>query len=195
MFIATLFTIVRTWKEKAMATHSSTLAWKISWTKEPGRLQSMGSRRVGHDWCDLAAAAEHESNLDVHQQINHCLFNEDCFPGIRRTISEGVPVCMLSLSHGRLCDPIDCIPPGSSVRGILQARILEWIAISCSKGSSSPRDQTHVFCIGRWILYPLSHLWSLSKGKTLQVDYGLWLAGSSCLRRGNHSHSRGAWTP
>ena len=36
--------------EKAMAPHSSTLAWKIPWTKEPGGLQSMGSRRVGHDW-------------------------------------------------------------------------------------------------------------------------------------------------
>ena len=36
--------------EKAMAPHSSTLAWKIPWTEEPGRLQSMGSRRVGHDW-------------------------------------------------------------------------------------------------------------------------------------------------
>ena len=36
--------------EKAMATHSSTLAWKIPWTEGPGRLQSMGSRRVGHDW-------------------------------------------------------------------------------------------------------------------------------------------------
>ena len=36
--------------EKAMATHSSTLAWKIPWTEEPGRLKSMGSRRVGHDW-------------------------------------------------------------------------------------------------------------------------------------------------
>ena len=35
--------------EKEMATHSSTLAWKISWTEEPGRLQSMGSQRVGHD--------------------------------------------------------------------------------------------------------------------------------------------------
>ena len=39
------------WKtEKAMAPHSSTLAWKIPWMEEPGRLQSMGSRRVGHDW-------------------------------------------------------------------------------------------------------------------------------------------------
>ena len=36
--------------EKATATHSSTLAWKIPWTEEPGRLQSMGSLRVGHDW-------------------------------------------------------------------------------------------------------------------------------------------------
>ena len=36
--------------EKAMAPHSSTLAWKIPWTEELGRLQSMGSRRVGHDW-------------------------------------------------------------------------------------------------------------------------------------------------
>ena len=36
--------------EKAMAPHSSTLAWKIPWTEEPGRLRSMGSQRVGHDW-------------------------------------------------------------------------------------------------------------------------------------------------
>ena len=35
--------------EKEMATHSSTLAWKIPWTEEPGRLQSMGSQRVGHE--------------------------------------------------------------------------------------------------------------------------------------------------
>ena len=39
-----------------MASHSSTLAWKILWTEDPGRLQSMGSLRVGHDWSDLAVA-------------------------------------------------------------------------------------------------------------------------------------------
>ena len=38
--------------EKAMAPHSSTLAWKIPWTEEPGGLQSMGSQRVGHDWAN-----------------------------------------------------------------------------------------------------------------------------------------------
>ena len=41
-----------------------------------------------------------------------------------------------------LCDPMDCSPPGSSVHGILQARILEWVAISFSRRSSQPRDQT-----------------------------------------------------
>ena len=43
--------------------------------------------------------------------------------------------------------PVDCSPPSSSVHGILQARILEWVAISFSRGSSQPRDQTQVSCI------------------------------------------------
>ena len=46
-----------------------------------------------------------------------------------------------------LCNPMDCSPPGSSVHGILQARILEWIAIFFSKGSSRPRDRAQVSCI------------------------------------------------
>ena len=44
------YLLPRTPQEKAMAPHSSTLAWKIPWTEEPGRLQSVGSLRVGHDW-------------------------------------------------------------------------------------------------------------------------------------------------
>ena len=43
--------------EEGMANHSSTLAWRIPWAEEPGRLQSIGSCREGHDWCDHAAAA------------------------------------------------------------------------------------------------------------------------------------------
>ena len=43
-----------------------------------------------------------------------------------------------------LCDSMGCSSPGSSVLGILKARILEWIAVSSSRGSSQPRDQTHV---------------------------------------------------
>ena len=44
-------------------------------------------------------------------------------------------------------------PPGSSVHGILQTRILEWVAISFSRASSRPRDRTHASCTGRWLLY------------------------------------------
>ena len=47
-----------------------------------------------------------------------------------------------------LCDPMDCSLPGFSVHGILQARILEWITISFSRGSSQARDQTRVSHIG-----------------------------------------------
>ena len=46
-----------------------------------------------------------------------------------------------------LWDPMDCSLSGSSVHGILQARILEWVTMLCSKGSSWPRYQTQVFCI------------------------------------------------
>ena len=46
-----------------------------------------------------------------------------------------------------LCDSMDCSPPGSSVHGILQARILEQVSISFSKGSSAPRDGTCISCI------------------------------------------------
>ena len=49
--------------EKEMATHSRVLAWRIPGTEEPGRRPSMGSRRVGHDWSDLAAAAYRVSNF------------------------------------------------------------------------------------------------------------------------------------
>ena len=60
---------------------------------------------------------------------------------------------VLAQLHVTLCDPTDCSPPGSSVHGILQARRLEWVAISSSRGSSQPRNQTHISCFGRWILY------------------------------------------
>ena len=49
--------------------------------------------------------------------------------------------------------PIDWSPPGSTVHEIFQARILEWVAISFSRGSSQPRVRTHVSCVGRRILY------------------------------------------
>ena len=59
---------------------------------------------------------------------------------------------LVAQSSLTFCNRMDCSLPGSSVHGILQARVLEWVAISFSRGSSQPRDQTHVSCTGRWIL-------------------------------------------
>ena len=65
-----------------------------------------------------------------------------------------------------LCDPMDCSPPGSSVYGILQARILEWVAISFSRESFWPRDWTPVSCItGRFIT-----VWAI--GKSINFSIG-----------------------
>ena len=73
--------------------------------------------------------------------------------------------CIVSVIHARslqscqvLCEPMDCILPGTSVHEILQARILEWFAMPSSRGSSQLRDQTHnsyVSCIGMQFFYHL----------------------------------------
>ena len=70
-----------------------------------------------------------------------------------------------------LCDPVDCRPPGSSVHGFLQARILEWVDIPFSRGSSQPRDWTQVSCIAGGFLTiratreapPPKIIWTLSQ--------------------------------
>ena len=73
------------------------------------------------------------------------------FPVVR------VKVAQLCLT---LCDPMDCSPPGSSVHGILQARILEWVAIPFSRGSYQPRNPTRVSCFAggfftSWATFPV----------------------------------------
>ena len=74
---------------------------------------------------------------------------------------------LITQSCQTLCNSTNCSLPGSSVHGILQARILEWVAIPFSRGSSRPRDQTQVSCISRQILYhvnssPKSHQFQFS---------------------------------
>ena len=61
--------------------------------------------------------------------------------------------CVVTKWYLTLSDPMDCRPSGSSVHGISQARILEWVAMSFSRGSSQPRDQIRISSTGRWILY------------------------------------------
>ena len=62
--------------------------------------------------------------------------------------------------------PTDCSPPGSSVRGISQVKILEWVVIPFSRGSSWSRDWSHVSCIGRQVLYH----WSTREAQSTQEN-------------------------
>ena len=71
-----------------------------------------------------------------------------------------------------LCNPMDYSPPGSSVHGILQARILEWVAIIFSRGPSWPRNQTQVSCnAGRFFTDISGYPWS-SAGKESTCNVG-----------------------
>ena len=75
---------------------------------------------------------------------------------------------LVSQSCPTLCDPMDCNPSGPSVHGTIQARILEWVAISSLRGSPWPRDGTYVSSISFWQVsfYHLSHQGSLPRGST-----------------------------
>ena len=123
-------------------------------TAEPGGLPSMGSHRVRHDWSNLAAAA-------VDYNFMRAGVLSVLFLVVFQVLEQFLAHSEHSINGGLVakfdpCDPMDCSPSGSSVHGIFQARILEWIAISFSRGSSWPRAQTcisWVSCIGRQILY------------------------------------------
>ena len=70
-----------------------------------------------------------------------CTCTRACHSNFRSPQGSSACVCAKLLqSCPTLCDPVDCSPPGSSVRGIFQARILEWVALPSSRGSSWPKD-------------------------------------------------------
>ena len=138
-----------------MAPHSSTLAWKIPWTEEPGRLQSMGLLRVGHNWATslslftfmywrrkwqptpvfLPGKSQGRGSVmgcvyGVAQSRTQLKRLSSCSSNYLFTY---MCVCPVTQSYPTLCSPMDCSPPSSSVHGIFQARVLEWGAIAFSK--------------------------------------------------------------
>ena len=156
-----------------MAIHSSILAWRIPWTEEPGGLQATGSQRVGHNWSELSTptlvqwsyfhlvCCKHTVNISIKNTAKYCA-HKRCFVNTCSLLyqldfnsvylsSWYMCVCLVAQSCLTLCDPLDCSPPDPSVHGIFQTRILEWVAISFSKGSFRSRDWTLtscIFCIG-----------------------------------------------
>ena len=111
-----------------MATHSSILTWRIPWTEEPRGLQSLGSQSL--TWLKWLSRHTCRSIYRCWNELNKLNYNGMCAKS-----------CLT------LYDPMDCSPPGSSVHGIFQARILKWLAMPSSKGSPQPRDLTHNSCI------------------------------------------------
>ena len=101
-----------------MAVHSSILAWRISATEEPGRLHTVHGVAKRQTW--LKQLSTH-----IHAQIMYNVLHV---------------LCLVTQSCPTLCDPMDCSLPGSSVHGIPQAIILEWITMPSSRESSQPRD-------------------------------------------------------
>ena len=108
------------------------------WTGKPDVLQSMGPLRVRNNWATELTEPLDYVNFTITQWSRH-YFNFHFIDKVKWSeVSQSCPT---------LCDPMDYSPPGSSIHGILQARILEWVAISFSRGSSWPRDWTQVSCI------------------------------------------------
>ena len=90
-------------------------------------------------------------------------------------------MCSVAQSCSTLCDPMDCSPPGSSVHGIFQPRILEWVAISSSWRPCEPREWTHVSCMsctGRRILCHWATWEACSPMYPQQLAWCLWKFGA-----------------
>ena len=97
-----------------------------------------------------------------------------------------LPFSLCSVAHKwcpALCSPMDFGPPGSSVHKIFQARMPEWVATSYSRGSSWPKDQTHISHIDRWKFFPTvlpgKPVWLLDKLEYMWCFYHLQCGGNS----------------
>ena len=142
--------------EKETATYSSILAWKIPWMEEPGRATVHG---VAKSWTRLS---------DFTFLLSFMIWST---LSLKKKKNE---VQVKLLRHVRLFATTWTVTyPGSSIHGIFQARILEWVVISFSRGSSRPRDQTQVSHIaGRcFINWPM--------GKPLKKKQKTWISHKS----------------
>ena len=143
--------------EKEMATHFSTLAWKIPWMEEPGRLQPIVSQ-------SQTPLSDFIFTFTRPTPIIYILTGLVRRFSKRNMSSSRIHCCyiILSESHSVVSDscdpmdPMDCSPQGSSVHGILQARILEWVAISFSMGIFPIQESNPCLLHCRQILYWLS---------------------------------------
>ena len=152
----------------------------------------MGSYRVEHDRSNLAHTHTQDFSeplqtnvpcdspeVKFSSQSSQVDLKRDPLPKLMFSAPWEALVVMSISPHGQLfqsclalCDPMDYSPPGSSVHRILQAKILEWVAMPSSKGSSPPRDQTpvsYISCIGRDFLYHQHYLGNLKAPSCVKI--------------------------
>ena len=138
--------------------HFNTNHWTVSQTKKVGRssLQKWDMAWGCLSFLTIPLAVSPSQvqaspllySSEVYSQGTHKSVMILVYAFCPRVVVAGVLVAQSCLT---LCNPMHCSPPGSSVHGILQARILEWVAIPFSRGSSRSRDQTQVsFIVDRF---------------------------------------------
>ena len=121
------------------------------------------------------------NQLSINEEQRHFQVLTACIPFSRKLLVGGG---LVAKSCPTLPTPMDCNLPGSSVHGILQARMLEWVAISFSRGSSLPKNWTQVSCIaGRW--FPN---WAMREAQT--TGGCVLMKGESLSKRGKHRIQR-----
>ena len=167
--------------EKKMVTHSSILVWRIPWTEKPGEVH--GVARVGHNWVTSLSLFTFMHWRRKWQPTPVFLPGES--PGQRSLVgctsmglhrvgdnwsnlAEAAAAAAAAAAVAKSCpilfnfmdySPLDY---SSSVHGIFQARILEWVTIFFSRRTSQPRDRTHTFCascINKQILHHWATTW------------------------------------
>ena len=93
---------------------------------------------------------------------------------MKRSFREMLCACVPAQLCLTLCNPMDCSPPGPSIHGILQTRILEWVAIPFSRGSSRPRDRTWVSHLAGTFFT----IWATTEAQSSWVDGAIWWNGT-----------------
>ena len=134
-----------------MATYSSILLWRSPRTEEPDRLPSMGSQRVRHSWSNLVCTQRTQYfDLLFFCPAPTVFIKSSAVLDFVRVHAKSLQSCQ-TFCNPMDCNPMDCSPPGSSVHGILQARLLEWVIMPSSRGSTWSRDWTRVsLCLLHW---------------------------------------------
>ena len=180
--------------EEETATHSSILAWRLLWTEEPGRLQSLGSQRVGHDWSDLACTQVcMESGLPSWKRRTASRVWKDI--GSTADLTPSIRVCVL------------CCPPACSVGVLLSVLfhgLQEWLSplrgptqtkLGCVRGVSEHRGRRM-----KWQSFPLTRChfpivsFSWPWG-SVDAPGGAWAETRGVLGLGTPPPLPAAWIP